>query len=68
MAQRPKDLRSLLEQLGLEKWLAVFDREEVNLQVFLSLTDQDLKEVGIKYAHTLMLVENKTWIVYSFVH
>ncbi len=48
LTHRPQDLKTLLEQLGLEKWLPVFEREEVNLQLFLSLTDDELKEVGIK--------------------
>lgn len=48
LAQRPKDLMSLLEELGLSKYLTVFEEQDVDLQVFLSLTDNDLKEVGIK--------------------
>ncbi len=48
LASRPTDLASLLAELGLSKYLSVFEKEEVNLQVFLSLTDNDLKEVGIK--------------------
>lgn len=48
LAQRPRDLKGLLEQLGLSKYLTVFEEQDVDLQVFLSLTDNDLKEVGIK--------------------
>ncbi|XP_045208029.2 LOW QUALITY PROTEIN: ankyrin repeat and SAM domain-containing protein 3-like [Mercenaria mercenaria] len=44
----PLDLASLLEQLGLSKYLPTFDEQDVDLQVFLSLTDNDLKEIGIK--------------------
>ncbi|KAK3107223.1 hypothetical protein FSP39_009784 [Pinctada imbricata] len=44
----PRDLRALLEQLGLTKYMNVFEEQDVDLQVFLSLTDQDLKEIGIK--------------------
>lgn len=44
----PRDLASLLEQLGLSKYLPTFDEQDVDLQVFLSLTDNDLKEIGIK--------------------
>ncbi|XP_074652445.1 ankyrin repeat and SAM domain-containing protein 3-like isoform X2 [Tubulanus polymorphus] len=43
-----KDLKTLLQQLGLTKYLTVFEEQDVDLQVFLSLTDNDLKEIGIK--------------------
>ena len=43
-----QDLRSLLGQLGLTKYLPNFEDQDVDLQVFLSLTDNDLKELGIK--------------------
>jgi hypothetical protein len=42
------DLGALLEQLGLSKYTALFAEQDVDLQVFLSLTDNDLKEIGIK--------------------
>ena len=44
----PRSLEALLDQLGLRKYLATFADQDVDLQVFLSLTDNDLKEVGIK--------------------
>ena len=44
----PRDLASLLEDLGLSKYLTTFDEQDVDLPVFLSLTDNDLKEIGIK--------------------
>ncbi|KAL4229131.1 Ankyrin repeat and SAM domain-containing protein 3 [Mactra antiquata] len=44
----PLDLSSLLEQLGLSKYMTTFEEQDVDLQVFLSLTDNDLKEIGIK--------------------
>ena len=43
-----RDLAALLEQLGLSKYAALFVEQDVDLQVFLSLTDNDLKEIGIK--------------------
>ena len=46
--QQTLDLPSLLAELGLTKYWATFEEQEVNLQVFLSLTENDLKEVGIK--------------------
>ncbi|XP_041470714.1 ankyrin repeat and SAM domain-containing protein 3-like isoform X1 [Lytechinus variegatus] len=42
------DLRELLESLGLIKYLHIFEEQEIDLRVFLTLTDCDLKEVGIK--------------------
>lgn len=42
------DLKSLLESLNLEKYFAKFEEQDVDLRVFLTLTDADLKEVGIK--------------------
>jgi len=48
LLNRPKDLATFLEELGLGKYLKVFEEEDVDLQLFLSMTDNDLKEVGIK--------------------
>ncbi|XP_061169917.1 ankyrin repeat and SAM domain-containing protein 3-like [Saccostrea echinata] len=48
LEEHPRDLPSLLHQLGLTKYLKVFEEQDVDLQVFLSLTDNDLKEIGIK--------------------
>ncbi|KAK2176456.1 hypothetical protein NP493_661g04006 [Ridgeia piscesae] len=48
LESRPEDLGMLLRQLGLSKYLGTFEEQDVDLQVFLSLTDNDLKEVGIK--------------------
>ncbi|XP_007937787.1 ankyrin repeat and SAM domain-containing protein 3 [Orycteropus afer afer] len=43
----PQDLASLLEQIGCLKYLQVFEEQDVDLRVFLTLTESDLKEVGI---------------------
>lgn len=43
----PKDLAELLEQIGCSKYLPVFQEQDVNLRIFLTLTEPDLKEVGI---------------------
>ncbi|CAH1795911.1 unnamed protein product [Owenia fusiformis] len=48
LRDRPRDLAGLLEELGLSKYLVTFEEQDVDLQVFLTLTDTDLKEVGIK--------------------
>ena len=48
---QPLDLRTLLLDLGLAKYIATFEEQDVDLHVFLSLTDSDLKEIGIKWEH-----------------
>ena len=45
---KPKmDLPTLLTSLGLQKYISVFEESEVDLPVFLTLTDSDLRECGI---------------------
>ncbi|KAM6953318.1 bicaudal C homolog 2 [Aplochiton taeniatus] len=41
------DLPVLLSQLGLEKYSDVFQEQEIDFQTFLTLSEEDLKEVGI---------------------
>ncbi|XP_028844801.1 protein bicaudal C homolog 1-like isoform X2 [Denticeps clupeoides] len=41
------DLQVLFSTLGLGKYTDIFRQQEIDLQMFLSLTDQDLKELGI---------------------
>ncbi|XP_078453783.1 protein bicaudal C homolog 1 isoform X2 [Lampetra planeri] len=41
------DLPELFSKLGLGKYTDIFQQQEIDLQTFLSLTDQDLKELGI---------------------
>ncbi|XP_047675204.1 bicaudal C homolog 2 isoform X2 [Tachysurus fulvidraco] len=44
----PKDdLLELLIQLGLEKYITVFREQEIDFQTFLTLSEEDLKEVGV---------------------
>ncbi|XP_045132282.1 ankyrin repeat and SAM domain-containing protein 3-like [Portunus trituberculatus] len=45
---QPTDLETLLDQVGLSSYLPVFHEQDVDLQIFLTLTDQDLKECGIQ--------------------
>lgn len=42
------DLKSLLEKIGLSKYYHVFEEQDIDLPIFLTLTDEDLKEIGIK--------------------
>ncbi|DAA15723.1 ankyrin repeat and SAM domain-containing protein 3 isoform X2 [Bos taurus] len=43
----PQDLATLLEQIGCLKYLQVFEEQDVDLRIFLTLTESDLKEIGI---------------------
>uniref|UniRef100_A0A8C9AMS3 Ankyrin repeat and sterile alpha motif domain containing 3 n=1 Tax=Prolemur simus TaxID=1328070 RepID=A0A8C9AMS3_PROSS len=43
----PQDLAALLEQIGCLKYLQVFQEQDVDLRIFLTLTESDLKEIGI---------------------
>ncbi|XP_077957859.1 bicaudal C homolog 2 isoform X1 [Gasterosteus aculeatus] len=45
--QMMDDLPELLGQLGLIKYIDVFEQQEIDYQTFLTLSDEDLKEVGI---------------------
>jgi hypothetical protein len=44
----PADLESFLGELGLSKYVAVFEEQDVDFPMFLTLTDNDLKEIGVK--------------------
>ncbi|XP_070959102.1 bicaudal C homolog 2 [Oncorhynchus clarkii lewisi] len=41
------DLPELLSQLGMGKYIDVFQQQEIDFQTFLTLSDEDLKEVGV---------------------
>ncbi|XP_035670105.1 protein bicaudal C homolog 1-like [Branchiostoma floridae] len=41
------DLPDLFMKLGLGKYSDVFQQQEIDIQTFMTLTDQDLKELGI---------------------
>uniref|UniRef100_A0A2K6SK43 Ankyrin repeat and sterile alpha motif domain containing 3 n=1 Tax=Saimiri boliviensis boliviensis TaxID=39432 RepID=A0A2K6SK43_SAIBB len=43
----PQDLAALLEQIGCLKYLQLFEEQDVDLRIFLTLTESDLKEIGI---------------------
>ncbi|XP_078582537.1 ankyrin repeat and SAM domain-containing protein 3-like [Branchiostoma floridae x Branchiostoma japonicum] len=46
--QPPKDLMELLNNIQCAKYHPVFEDQDIDLHVFLTLTDNDLKEIGIK--------------------
>ena len=41
-------LVDLLRQLDLEKYVEVFQQQEIDFDSFLSFNDEDLKRIGIK--------------------
>nr|XP_033819319.1 ankyrin repeat and SAM domain-containing protein 3 isoform X2 [Geotrypetes seraphini] len=43
----PKNLAEFLDQIGCLKYLSVFEEQDVDLRIFLTLTETDLREVGI---------------------
>ncbi|XP_068596372.1 bicaudal C homolog 2 [Brachionichthys hirsutus] len=45
--QMTDDLPDLLSQLGLIKYIDVLEEQEIDYQTFLTLSDEDLKEVGV---------------------
>ncbi|MEQ2187595.1 hypothetical protein GOODEAATRI_006295 [Goodea atripinnis] len=45
---RSDELSSILKKLSLEKYQPIFEEQEVDMEAFLTLTDGDLKELGIK--------------------
>jgi hypothetical protein len=43
------DLGAILRKLSLEKYQPIFEEQEVDMEAFLTLTDGDLKELGIDH-------------------
>ncbi|XP_066545124.1 ankyrin repeat and SAM domain-containing protein 3 isoform X2 [Amia ocellicauda] len=43
----PKDLAEFLEQIGFSKYLPLLEEQDIDLRIFLTLTENDLKEVGV---------------------
>ncbi|XP_063077644.1 ankyrin repeat and SAM domain-containing protein 3 isoform X2 [Engraulis encrasicolus] len=43
----PKDLAEFLEQIGFSKYKALLEEQDIDLRIFLTLTENDLKEVGV---------------------
>uniref|UniRef100_H2YNZ0 SAM domain-containing protein n=1 Tax=Ciona savignyi TaxID=51511 RepID=H2YNZ0_CIOSA len=43
----PKDLETLLSEIDCSKHLPIFNKQDIDLRVFLTLTEDDLKEIGI---------------------
>ena len=52
MFGREPSLSQLLRRLGLEKYAEVFHKNEIDMQLFLTMTDKELKEVGNNFWHS----------------
>lgn len=57
-----QDLPTLLEEIGCSKHLHVFKEQDIDLRIFLTLTEAELKEIGIKYG---AIIHNWKSIIYS---
>lgn len=42
-----QDLKEFLEQIGSSKYHRLLEEQDIDLRIFLTLTENDLKEVGI---------------------
>ena len=52
---REPSLSQLLRRLGLEKYSEVFHKNEIDMQLFLTMTDKELKEVKILLVFTIYM-------------
>lgn len=43
----PNDLAEVLEEIGCTKYLKCFKEQDVDLRIFLTLTESDMKEIGV---------------------
>lgn len=43
------ELSNIMKKLSLEKYNPIFEEQEVDMEAFLTLTDEDLKELGISH-------------------
>ena len=50
------DIAAWLKNLGLEKYQAVFAENDVDFEVLLELTEQDLEKLGISLGHRKKLL------------
>lgn len=54
-------LAELLSRLKLEKYIEIFETENIDLNLFLELNDADLMEIGIKVClYPYFIIINKT--------
>ena len=61
----PQSLSELLDQIQCSKWLSKFQAQDVDIGVFYTMTDQDLKEIGIKYVYCGLISDGQRQRKYS---
>ncbi|KAL5021336.1 hypothetical protein ScPMuIL_000491 [Solemya velum] len=49
---RDEELSGILRKLSLEKYQPIFEEQEVDMEAFLTLTEDDLKELGISHSES----------------
>jgi len=59
-------MEKLLKQLSLEKYWPVFDERNIRYNDFLKLSEQDLKDIGIKLV--LIIYHNTILILNNIIH
>ena len=48
MEMKGYDVEKFLEEIGVEKYVELFEENEIDLRTLLTMTDGDLKEIGLK--------------------
>ena len=64
------DLPTILSKYGLAKYTDLFLRHEVDLQTFATLTEQDLREIGVQTfgaRKKLLLLANSKFTISHFL-
>ena len=56
-----QDLESLLSEIGCGKYLPLFQEQDIDLQIFLTLSEADLKEIGIKFVSRSSYIHRATF-------
>lgn len=60
------DMPTLLQRLGLEHYQQRFDEEEVDFDTFLTMSESDLKEMGINTVGARRKLQIAISGIYSF--
>ena len=50
-------VRSFLNGLDLDKYIPVFEKYDVNMKIFMSLTEDDLKSMGVEEGDVELLLK-----------
>ena len=50
-----ENLIDVLDCLNLAKYYSCFENEDVDMETFLTLNDEELKQIGIKYVYFILV-------------